>query len=508
MGGEITGILKQMQDTLSADLEKATTEEDAAKANYEGLMEAKTKEVEALQKQIEEKTQRIGEFGVEVVNMADDLEDTQKSLGEDKQFLNDLDKNCVTKKDEWAVREKLRAEEQVALADTIKILNDDDALELFKKTLPSASLVQLKASEAVVRRHAQDALKAARKHDVRLDLISMALHGKKVNFDKVLGMIDDMVKLLGQEQVADDEKKAYCQKEFDSSEDEQKSLERSISDLETRIEDQNTGIATLTDEIAALEQGIKDLDKQVAEATEARKEAHTTYVSELAGNKAADELLGIAKNRLNKFYNPKLYKAAPKRDLSEEQRITVNMGGTLAATAAPGGIAGTGVTALAQSGDKPAPAPEMYGAYKKSGEESTGVIGMIDLLKADLAKEMQESATEEKNDQADYETMVADSATKRAADSKSLAEKQGAKADTEAALVASKDEKKSKTAEAMANAKYIHDLHQECDWLISNFEVRKEARAGEVDSLQKAKAVLSGADFSLVQTKRHTHLRH
>merc|ERR1719235_1008953 len=176
----------------------------------------------------------------------------------------------------------------------------------------------------------------------------------------------------------------------------------------------------------------------------------------------------------------------------------------LAATAAPGGIAGTGVTVLAQ--ERPAPAPEMYGEYKKSSEESNGVISMIDLLKADLAKEMQESATEEKNDQADYERMVEDSAAKRAADSKSLAEKQGAKADTEAALVASEGEKKSKTAEAMANAKYIHDLHQECDWLVSNFAARKEARAGEVESLNNAKAVLSGADYSLMQTKRHKFL--
>merc|ERR1712160_166636 len=103
--------------------------------------------------------------------------------------------------------------------------------------------------------------------------------------------------------------------------------------LDTKIEDEKAGIATLTEEIAALEKGIKDLDKQVAEATDARKEAHATYVQELAGNKAADEILGFAKNRLNKFYNPKLYKPAPKRELSEEQRITVNMGSTLAATA-------------------------------------------------------------------------------------------------------------------------------------------------------------------------------
>jgi peptidoglycan hydrolase CwlO-like protein len=504
--GQITGILKQMKDTLAADLEQATKEESAAKATYDDLMKAKTKEVEALQKMIEEKTQRIGEFGVEVVNMADDLEDTKKSLEEDKRFLQDLDKNCATKKEEWAVREKLRAEEQLALADTIKILNDDDALELFKKTLPTPSFVQMKVTTKAVQRRAREVLQAARKHDARLDLISLALHGRKVDFDKVLSMIDDMVTLLGDEQAADDAKKSYCAKEFDSADDEKKALERAISDLETNIDNQKSSITTLTEEIAALEKGIKDLDKEVAEATEARKEAHATFVQELAANKAADELLGIAKNRLNKFYNPKLYKAPPKRELTEDERITVNMGGTLAATAAPGGIAGTGVTALAQSRDRPAPAPEMYGSYKKKGEESTGVIAMIDNLKADLAKEMQESEVEEKNDQADYETMIEDSANKRAADSKSLAEKQGAKADTEAALVASEGEKKSKMAEAMANAKYISDLHQECDWLLSNFDVRKEARAGEIDSLKKAKAVLSGADFSFVQTKRHRFL--
>jgi septal ring factor EnvC (AmiA/AmiB activator) len=316
-----------------------------------------------------------------------------------------------------------------------------------------------------------------------------------------------MVTWRGQEQVADDEKKSYCEKEFDEADDEQKALERAISDLDKNIEDQKASIATLTDEIAALEKGIVDLDKQVAEATETRKEEHATYVEELAANKAASELLGIAKNRLNKFYNPKLYKPAPKRELSEEERITVNMGGTLAATAAPGGIAGTGVTALAQNSERPGPAPEMYGSYKKKGEESTGVIAMIDLLVADLAKEMQESAVEEKNDQADYEKLVEDSAAKRAADSKSLADKQGAKADTEAALVSSESEKKSKTAEAMANARYIHDLHQECDWLLANFDTRKEARAGEVESLKTAKAVLSGADYSLVQMKRHKFLR-
>merc|ERR1719480_642461 len=129
--------------------------------------------------------------------------------------------------------------------------------------------------------------------------------------------------------------------------------------------DATESISTLSSEIEALEDGIKKLDKSVGEATETRKEEHDDYVETLAANTAAKDLLDFAKNRLNKFYNPKLYKAPPKRALSEEDRITVNMGGTLAPTAAPGGIAGTGVTVFADVSEHVPPPPEAPGAYAK-----------------------------------------------------------------------------------------------------------------------------------------------
>merc|ERR1719491_674041 len=161
-------------------------------------------------------------------------------------------------------------------------------------------------------------------------------------------MIDDMVKLLGEEQVGDDAKKKYCEAELDKTEDELKEVDHQIDDLTKAIEDTTESIATLTDEIKALAEGIVELDKSVVEATETRKDEHDDFVMELAANTAAKDILGIAKNRLNKFYNPKMYKAPPKRELTEAERITVNNGGTLAPTAAPGGIAGTGITAFVQ----------------------------------------------------------------------------------------------------------------------------------------------------------------
>merc|ERR1719502_964959 len=108
----------------------------------------------------------------------------------------------------------------------------------------------------------------------------------------------------------------------------------------------------------------------------------------------------------------------------------------------------------------------------------------MDLLVKELDKEMTEAETQEKDAQADYEKAMKDAA----------------KADTEAALQAHTDDKASKSKELSETMQYISSLHGECDWLLQYFDVRKEARASEVDALGKAKAVLNGADYSLLQT--------
>merc|ERR1719213_794057 len=124
---------------------------------------------------------------------------------------------------------------------------------------------------------------------------------------------------------------------------------------------------------------------------------------------------------------------------------------------------------------------------------------MIDALIADLEKEMTEAKTAENDAQGDYEEMMADAAEKRAEDSKAITDKSSMKAQLEGDLETSKEEKTAKSKELMATESYIGSLHAECDWLLQNFDLRKEARTGEIESLTKAKAVLSGADFSFMQ---------
>jgi len=480
--GEITGILKQMHDTMASSLKDLQKSEAESTSSFKALSSAKEKEISVNTRMIESKTARLGQTGVEIENLREDLDDTSASYSEDKDFLVNLDKNCATKKKEWDAVQKTRAKEMVALADTIKILNDDNALDLFKKTLASPSLLQLKVQAKTLRMQALRVLKA-RQHskktgDPRLDFLMLAIRGKKVSFDKVIGMVDEMTKVLKREQVDDDSKKSYCEERLDESEDEQKSLTLSVSDLGKTIEETKSAIETLGKEIDALSVGITDLDKSVGEATETRKQENAEYKKVMASNAAAKELMKMAKNKLNQFYNPKL--ALAQADKKEEAASFVQV-------------------QMHSRRGAPPPPPEAVGAYQNKGEESAGVLSMIDMLIADLDKEMTEMEVEEKDSQSDYEKYIGDSKTKRAIDSKLVEEKEGMKAEAEALLQKSHLEKKSKEKEAYANSKVIRDLHQECDWLLQNFGVRKEARAGNIDSLDKAKAILSGADYSLVQ---------
>merc|ERR1719456_1612516 len=159
----------------------------------------------------------------------------------------------------------------------------------------------------------------------------------------------------------------------------------------------------------------------------------------MASDNAAKELIKFAKNRMQKFYNPKLYKPPPKRELTEEERITLNMGGTLAPTNPPAGIAGTGIGLVQAHRDAPPPPPETFGAYGKKSEESGGVLAMMDMLVKELETEITQAELEEKDAQGDYETLMSDSAGKRADDAKSLVDKQAAKATMETELQAHTD---------------------------------------------------------------------
>jgi hypothetical protein len=439
-------------------LADATAVEDKSIADYNGLVASKNEEVATLTAAIEDKITRIGETGLLIEDTKADAKDTAEKLVDDKKFLADLKVECADKEKEWAAVSKERQAELLAIADTITMLNSDEALELFKKTLPSAaaSFMQVTASAAALRTRALETIRAVHVPSRHLDLIALALHGKTSDFSKVIGMIDEMVSVLKAEQKDDNEKKEYCEAEIDKTEDTIKGLELDVKDAEAAIADAKETLATVDKEMEALVAGLATLDQAVAAATEQRKKENAAFKDLRASNTAAMDLIEMAKKRLNKFYNPKL--------------------------------------ALISTSFLQIKAHVQPALVQKSGEEAGGVIAMMDSLVAELEKETTIAETDEKDAQSDYEKFMGDSKSMRAENSKILEDKGAAKADAIGALethgensdVASK---KLKGAEATLGV-----LHEDCDWLLANYDSRKEARADEVEGLGKAKAVLSGAE--------------
>jgi hypothetical protein len=500
--GQIVGILKGMKDDMEAELKEAVATEEKAITGFGELKASKETEMEVATEAIEAKTGRAGEIAVSVVQTKDSLEDTTDELADVEKLLTQLDTECKTKEGEFAERSKVRAEEVKAISEAISILNDDDALDVFKKARPSALMQEqlgfLQKSNGVANKvkKAQALLAAAAKkvNTPQLNILlytlnsklKMSQKGKTQDLGSVVKMIDDMVVLLGKDQADDDKSQTFCQDELEKAADEDKAAKEKLAMVEAEISEATDAVSELVDSLATLAQEIKDLDKSVAQATEQRKEEHEDFLASQQLNEAASGLVEKAKNRLQKFYNPTLYKAEPKTERDMEQKII---------------DAGTFVQIKSHDDDDDSDdLPEAPGTsflsqgYKKS-EKSAGVIGLMDMMVKEIATDMKDAEYEEKTSQSDYGKLMKESEETRTANSKAIVTKTASKAEVESKLELAKEGKTATDTDLGLIASTIGDLHVQCDFLLQNYDLRKEARANEVESLKNAKAILSGADF-------------
>lgn len=483
---EVLGMLKQMKSDMDNDLAESTSEEEQARRNHDSLVAAKQKEVNAASKAVEDKTGRLGKLALEIVTLQNQQEDTREGLAEDKAFLANMLSSCKQKQAEWGVYQKLQSQELVAIADTIKLLNDDDALDLFKKTLPSAGLAQTDAPGFLQVRAARGRRRAkGRAGDARLRLVEMALGGKKAGMEQIIGMIDELVRLLDEEQSEDDEKKGFCEKEIDHVEDEAKMRQRHISDKETVITDTKDSLETVRKDIESLALSIQKLDVDVKQATLQRKAEHAQSVEAEAESGIASQVLELAKQKLAAFYH--------RRDAEGEGGQDVASAVSFAQLSSDDAdededTGAEGADTRAQSVQVPQ-GPDL--SFSKSHEAAGGATQMIEILRNDLTKQIEGIKQEEKHAQEAYEEFLQECAQKRSTEAKAVSEKEGVKAELEASLQEDTVATKNARKKMQSTVEELSSLHKDCDWLLQYHEVRKQSRVEERDSLMKAKAVLA-----------------
>merc|ERR1719359_616033 len=144
------------------------------------------------------------------------------------------------------------------------------------------------------------------------------------DFSAVVKMIDNMLDVLSKEQADDLKKKDWCIDELQKADAAEKKEQEEMDTLVSTIEETSDEIAGIDDEVKTLQEEISQLDRNVAAATEQRKKEHSEYSETISMTEAAIQLVGKAKNRLNKFYNPKAYKPpAEKAELDQEEFVQI-----------------------------------------------------------------------------------------------------------------------------------------------------------------------------------------
>jgi len=455
--GEIFGILKQMKETFETNLSSSQKEEMANQKAYTDLKAAKEVEIAAGQAQVDTKTQELADTDEKNAQSKQDIEDTKNSLSADEQFLMMLKEKCSMTDGEWEERQKTRQLEMEACSKALAVLSSDDAHDLFTKTF---NFVQV-SSNSNRRAQASQLLKSVSAKVGNPRLATLAEAVQLDAFTRVKKAIDDMVGQLVKEKADEIKHKDFCTDEFNSNELSTEKKTRAKSDVEAKISDLEMSVKQTGEAIDALKAEVSELQVQLKRAGEDREKQNKEFQTTVADQRATQKLLTQAMNVLKGFYAKKAAAA-------------------LLQTAQPAGP----------------PPPPGFDSYKKNAAAG-GVMGMIQQIINDAKSMEAETIRAEEDSQKAYEEFVKDTNGSVEQKGKDIVHKSEIKAKAEAALVQAKADQDAVMLELeqLGNAKA--DLHSSCDFIVKNFDIRQSARDEEIEALKQAKAILSGAKFSM-----------
>jgi len=457
--GEIFGILRQMKETFESNLSVSQKEELANQQAYTDIKAAKEEEISAGQTQIDAKTQQLADTDEKNAQAKEDIADTRASLSADEQFLMMLKEKCQMTDKEWEERQKTRQLEMEACSKALAVLSGDDAHDLFTKTFNPA-LVQESSKFTSERRVAASRLLskvAAKVHSPKL--ATLAVQVRLDAFTRVKKAIDDMIAQLLVEKADEIKHKDFCVDEFNSNELQTEKKDREKQDLTAKVADLEGQIDALAKAIETLKAEIAEMQVQLKRAGEDREKENKEFQTTVADQRETQKLLTSALNILKDFYGKKAAAA-----LLQKQE--------------PAG---------------PPPPPGFEG-YKKNAA-SGGVMGMIQQIINDAKAMEAETIRSEEDAQKAYEDFVKETNASVESKSKDIVNKSETKAKAEADLVETKEKKESVMVELEQLSNYNAELHQSCDFITKNFDLRQTARDEEVEALRQAKAILSGAKF-------------
>jgi len=452
--GAIFGILKQMKESFETNIVSGQKEESQAAEEFAGMKSAKSKQISAAQKLAQSKSIELADTMDKNVQSKTDLEDTTRQLEADTKFLEDLKGKCQDADSQYEARQKVRNEEIQAVSETLGILTSDESQTAFSK---STSFIQLSARTRRV--HAKDLWEARRKKAVTIikkaamksgnsELIKLANEATLDAFAKVKESISAMITELGKTQKDEADKYEFCTSEIKANDKEKAQKTELKDDLEMKIADLSSMNETLSEDIKVLGEEIAATNLEMKKAGENREAENKDFQVTVMDQKATQTILKKALERLKSFYA-----------LNQVKHT------------------------------QPAQA-----TYKKNASGS-GAVMMIETIIKESADVEAKALSAENEAQAAYEEFMSNSAASKEAAGRSIVNKSKARGEVLEAMVQAKSERAATIDTLLKLGEHSVALHQSCDFLIQNYDVRQSSRAEEIESLKNALAIFNGANF-------------
>jgi len=458
--GGILGLLAEMNDQFIADLASAQKQDFEAEVSFQNLKAAKLAEIAVATEQKQRKEADLADTLDKQAKAEEDREATTKAMEADQDFLANMKKDCKSEDEQYKARSKIRGDELVALGETLKILTEDDARDLFGKTdtfLQVSSERRMVAEDRAIQRAMERLAAVAKKHK-NWSLASLAVRVRLDAFTKVKEAMDRMMAELQKQQKEEYEKMEFCKKEIDKLEDEIKVGENTKEDLDQKHLSLVNTLEALDRDIEALKAEEEDMKVSLKEAGEQRKQQNQVYQTSITDQRATVNILNKALKRLEMFYAPKS-------------------------------------AAFAQApGQAVAPKPPTPKDYSKSAGAG-GVLQLLQKIITDAESEEKELEMDEQHAQELYAEFVRVTTATLEADRAALAQRAARGAETEGAKSETEEAQLSNDANLASLNGLLKAQHLDCDWLMKYFDLRQKARVEEMDAITDAKAVLAGADF-------------
>lgn len=484
---QVVGIMKNMLDTFTADLESATEEEKQQLKAFEQLMKTKADELDTLQKTKVQKTNAAAANGEALTEQKLERSNLQEQEKQDTIFLQETKENCRDNADAWAERSRLRTEELAGIDKAIDILSSNE--DLFTRS--SNDFLQI--SRPAVKNAYIRVQDLARKHQ-SLRLAALAVKIKEGgHFDDVIAIVDKMIEVIRREDKHDIGLKDQCQQDYEILKSEKGDLTHLIKKNDNKLELLQKEGGNLSDRIGEVEKEIADTKQELKDALEDRAAARIEFQKALKDDRQAAEVIGQAMDVLKAFYKnnkKKLGLVAKEVLFGPPQKFKEDP------NKAPEGFAGK--------------------SYGGRSSESGGIVSILGMLKENVINEMNEDQNREKKAEEDMRKMQKQSqksidalkktkvtlntALAQNAWDQSLTEKAGNNLKNQDGNNGGSFKSHCNECEWIYNmdSPELKDLMGKCPGFaakpVSGFEERKQARADELQGLQDARNSLAGAE--------------